>query len=126
MSQFHIIVFGPLLGFLIAGLFAKQIGDRGAMAVTTGLVTLSAILSAFVLKDVAFDHNQYRILVLEWVRSGSLSFDWTLYIDSLTAVMLVVVNTVSALVHWYSIGYMSMIPIAPAFLPISRSLPLRC
>ncbi|GAK32918.1 NADH:ubiquinone oxidoreductase subunit L [Iodidimonas nitroreducens] len=110
MSQFHIIVFGPLLGFLIAGLFAKQIGDRGAMAVTTGLVTLSAILSAFVLKDVAFDHNQYRILVLEWVRSGSLSFDWTLYIDSLTAVMLVVVNTVSALVHWYSIGYMSHDP----------------
>lgn len=47
MSQFHIIVFGPLLGFLIAGLFGRRLGDRGAMGVTTGLVTLSAVLSAF-------------------------------------------------------------------------------
>ncbi|GAB4119339.1 MAG: NADH-quinone oxidoreductase subunit L [Rhodothalassiaceae bacterium] len=115
MSQFHIIVFAPLLGFLIAGLFGRRIGDRAAMAVTTGLVTLSAILSLFAFVDVAFGHHDYRITVFEWVRSGSLAFDWVLMIDTLTAVMLVVVNVVSALVHWYSIGYMSHDPHRPRF-----------
>lgn len=110
MTQFHIIVFGPLLGFLIAGLFGRKIGDRAAMAVTAGLVTLSAVLSLFVLKDVAFANNLYRVLVMNWVQSGDLVFDWVLKIDTLTAVMLVVVNVVSALVHWYSIGYMSADP----------------
>ncbi len=110
MSQFHIIVFGPLLGFLIAGIFGRRIGDRASMAVTSGLVTLSAVLSLFALKDVAFDNNMYRVLVMSWVQSGDMVFDWVLKIDTLTAVMLVVVNVVSALVHWYSIGYMSADP----------------
>ena len=115
MSQFHIIVFGPLLAFVIAGLFGRRIGDRAAMGVTTGFVTLSAILSLFVFADVAFGENTYRIAVLDWVHVGDFRFDWAFRIDSLTAVMLVVVTGVSALVHWYSIGYMGHDPDKPRF-----------
>jgi len=110
MSQYHIIVFAPLLGFLLAGLFGRALGERGSMMITSGLVTLSAILSVFVFADVAFSGNVYAVPVLEWVRIGDFAFDWSLYVDTLTAVMFVVVSGVSALVHWYSIGYMAHDP----------------
>jgi len=116
MTQYHIIVFAPLLGFLIAGLFGRSLGDRASMMVTSLLVTLAALLSVLVFANVALGGATVPpIRVLDWVQSGELRFDWSLRIDSLTAVMLVVVNGVSALVHWYSIGYMSHDPGKPRF-----------
>ena len=100
------IVFLPLLGALIAGLFGRWIGPRASEVITTGLLLLAAVLSWVVFKSVGFDHETARIPVLRWITSGELDAGWVLRIDTLTAVMLVVVTTVSSLVHVYSIGYM--------------------
>ena len=111
-----LIVFLPLAGFLLVGLFGRQLGDKASMIITSGLVTIAGIASWFVFGEVALLGNvPPTIHVLDWVTSGDLSFNWALKIDSLTAVMLVVVNSVSALVHWYSMGYMEDDPHKPRF-----------
>ena len=107
MSTYHAIVFFPLIGAAIAGLFGRLIGDRQAEYVTTGLLILSAVLSCISLINVGMDGGTQKIMVLNWISSGGLDIDWVLRIDALTAVMLVVVTGVSSLVHVYSIGYMS-------------------
>ena len=76
---------------------------------------VSAALSWFTLVDVGFMHHDARVVLLPWITSGDLQVAWTLRVDTLTAVMLVVVNTVSALVHLYSIGYMDEDPNRPRF-----------
>lgn len=112
---FKAIVFLPLIGFLIVGMFGSKLGDRLSQLVTSSLVSVAAILSWVAFADVALAHNVYNVHVLEWVTSGALSFNWAFKIDTLTAVMLVVVNSVSALVHWYSMSYMSEDPHKPRF-----------
>ena len=99
-----IILFAPLVGALIAGFGWRMIGERNAQLVTTGLLFLSAFLSWIVFFG-DFDHVQ-TIALFRWVESGSLSVDWAIRMDRLTAIMLVVVTSVSSLVHLYSIGYM--------------------
>uniref|UniRef100_UPI0005720695 NADH-quinone oxidoreductase subunit L n=2 Tax=Nitrobacteraceae TaxID=41294 RepID=UPI0005720695 len=79
------------------------------------LLFVSAALSWFTLVDVGFMHHDARVVLLPWITSGDLQVAWTLRVDTLTAVMLVVVNTVSALVHLYSIGYMDEDPNRPRF-----------
>ena len=108
-------VFLPLIGFLIVGLAGHRIGDRLSQIITTGFVMVSAILSWVTFGDVVVAHNQYDVHILDWVTSGDLSFAWSLKVDSLTAIMLVVVNSVSALVHLYSMGYMADDPSKPRF-----------
>ncbi|OUS08755.1 NADH-quinone oxidoreductase subunit L [Rhodobacterales bacterium 52_120_T64] len=103
-----IVLFGPLMGALIAGFGWRMIGEKNAMYVTTGLLFLSAFLS-WILFFGDYDHVQ-TIALFRWVESGSLSVDWAIRMDRLTAVMLVVVTTVSSLVHLYSIGYMKNDP----------------
>jgi len=110
MSTYHAIVFFPLIGAAIAGLFGRIIGDRAAEYVTTGLLILSAILSCISLINVGLAGDMQQIMVLNWISSGGLDVDWVLRVDTLTAVMLVVVTGVSSLVHVYSIGYMSHDP----------------
>ncbi len=110
MSMYHAIVFFPLLGALIAGLFGRLIGDRQAEYVTTGLLIISALLSCVAFVQVGLDGQSQKVMVLDWISSGGLDIDWVLRIDTLTAVMLVVVTGVSSLVHVYSIGYMSHDP----------------
>ena len=100
------IVLLPLAGALIAGLFGRLIGPRPAEIVTTALLITAALLSWIVFTRVGFDGETARVPLLRWVTSGELDTAWALRIDTLTAVMLVVVTTVSALVHLYSIGYM--------------------
>ncbi|MGF6433727.1 NADH-quinone oxidoreductase subunit L [Bradyrhizobium elkanii] len=90
-------------------------GSRLAELITTGLLFVSAALSWFTLVDVGFMHHDARVVLLPWITSGDLQVAWTLRVDTLTAVMLVVVNTVSALVHLYSIGYMDEDPNRPRF-----------
>ena len=100
-------IFLPLIGFLIAGLFGRWIGDRGAMGVTVLAVCIAAIISIWLFVDVALGGNERTVDLGAWIHSGDFKVDWALKLDTLTAVMLVVVNGVSALVHIYSIGYMS-------------------
>jgi len=90
-------------------------GSRLAELITTGLLFVSAALSWFVLVDVGFMHHDARIALFPWIVSGDLNVVWSLRVDTLTAVMLVVVNTVSSLVHLYSIGYMDEDPYRPRF-----------
>ena len=90
-------------------------GSRAAELITTGLLLVSAALSWVVLVDVGFMHHDARIALFPWINSGDLQVAWSLRVDTLTAVMLVVVNTISSLVHLYSIGYMDEDPYRPRF-----------
>ena len=109
------IVFLPLLGALVAGLSGRLIGARGAEIVTTTLLFVSAFLSCVAFVDVGLAGNVQTVQIANWVSSGSFVVDWALRIDTLTVVMLVVVNGVSSLVHLYSIGYMHDDPHRPRF-----------
>ncbi len=114
--MYHAIVFLPLMGFLLAGLFAKSIGTKGCEYLTTGLLMCSAVLSWIAFFTFAFSADvSFTVPVMQWVSSGDLNVNWAFRIDTLTVVMLVVVNTVSALVHMYSIGYMHDDPHRPRF-----------
>ncbi|MFN3888894.1 MAG: NADH-quinone oxidoreductase subunit L [Beijerinckiaceae bacterium] len=105
--MYSAIVFLPLLGFIVAGLFGRQIGARMSEVVTTALLFIAAALSWIAFFQVGFGQTKMLVPVLgEWMVSGGLRVDWALRVDTLTVVMLVVVNSVSALVHLYSIGYM--------------------
>src|SRR5690348_4396656 len=90
-------------------------GSRAAELITTGLLFVAAGLSWVTLVDVGFMHHDARIALLPWINSGDLQVAWSLRVDTLTAVMLVVVNTISSLVHLYSIGYMDEDPHRPRF-----------
>jgi NADH-quinone oxidoreductase subunit L len=111
------IVFLPLLGFLIAGLFGRVIGARASEIVTTGLLFVAAALSCYAFYDVVFvNHGVGTILRLgQWIVSGTFEADWAIRVDTLTVVMLVVVTGVSSLVHLYSVGYMHDDPSRPRF-----------
>ncbi|UWQ98339.1 NADH-quinone oxidoreductase subunit L [Rhodobacteraceae bacterium S2214] len=100
-----IILFAPLVGALIAGFGWKIIGETAAQYLTTGLLMLAAFLSWIVF--FTFDGVTEHIQILRWIESGTLSTDWAIRMDRLTAIMLIVINTVSALVHLYSFGYMA-------------------
>ena len=112
--MYDLIVFLPLFGFLIAGLFGRWIGARGAEYVTSGLLAVSFVLSWIAFFQVA-EGATAHVPVANWFTSGKVAVDWALRIDTLTAVMLVVVTTVSFLVHVYSIGYMAEDPSRPRF-----------
>ncbi len=114
--MYQLIVFLPLAGFLAAGLFPKSLGVKGSEYITTGFLIISAILSWIAFFTHAFSGAEVQqIDVLRWINSGSLDINWSFRIDTLTVVMLVVVNTVSSLVHVYSIGYMHHDPHRPRF-----------
>ena len=100
-----VILLAPLVGAIICGFFWRIIGEQAAKAVATGLLFLAAGLSWYVF--LTFDGVTQQIVLLDWVQSGSLSTDWSIRLDRLTAIMLFVVNSVSALVHLYSWGYMA-------------------
>ena len=109
---YHVIVFAPLLAAIIAGLGGTRFGrgvlnEKASMLLTTGVLFLSAILSWYALIKVGTGHEEANVKVLRWMDVGNMKADWAFKIDTLTAVMLVVVNSVSALVHLYSWGYMS-------------------
>lgn len=100
-----ILLFAPLVGAIIAGFGWRIIGETGAQWVTTGLLFLSAFLSWVVF--LTFDGQTESIQIFRWIESGTLSTDWAIRMDRLTAIMLIVITTVSALVHLYSFGYMA-------------------
>jgi len=116
MSQILIIVFAPLVAAIVAGLGNKRLGAVPAKLVTTGALFLSCALSWPIFLTFLGGHGEMSVTpVLNWVTSGDLKFAWALQVDTLTAVMLVVITSVSALVHLYSWGYMAEEPDCPRF-----------
>jgi len=110
------IVFLPLLAAIIAGLFGRWIGATAAKAITTGSLFIGAALSwPIFLGFILGGSHEFVVPVLDWIHSGGLTVNWELRVDALTAVMLVVVTTVSSLVHLYSWGYMAEDPGQPRF-----------
>jgi len=114
--MYSLIVFLPLAGAIVAGFFGRWIGDRGAQLVTCGGLIVSALLSLYAFYDVCFAGNAVRQILFTWIDSGSFEVSWAIRVDQLTAVMLVVVTGVSALVHVYSVGYMAEDPHIPRFM----------
>ena len=100
-----ILLFAPLVGAIICGLFWKAIGEKTGQVIATALLFLSAILSWILF--LGYDGEAYTVQILRFIDSGTLVGDWAIRIDRLTTVMLIVVTTVSALVHLYSFGYMA-------------------
>ncbi|MDA9918620.1 NADH-quinone oxidoreductase subunit L, partial [Erythrobacter sp.] len=106
----------PLLASIVAGLVNKNAPSIFAKSITTGALLVSAALSwPIFLAFLSGSATAEVVPVLKWVQSGDMSFDWALRVDTLTAIMLVVINSVSALVHLYSWGYMEEDPDQPRF-----------
>jgi NADH-quinone oxidoreductase subunit L len=104
-----LVVLAPLLGAAVAGLGVRRIGDVPAMAITTGLLFFSCLLGWVVFSQVVGGHwpANFTVRLAPFIDVGAFRSDWAVRVDSLSAVMMVVVTTVSALVHLYSWGYMA-------------------
>jgi NADH-quinone oxidoreductase subunit L len=106
----------PLVAALVAGFGAKFIGDRGSQLVTCGAMLLAAAIGIVAFVDVALGHHTQTIELFRWIRSGSFDVAWALKLDTLSAVMIIVVTVVSSCVHVYSVGYMSHDHSKPRFM----------
>jgi NADH-quinone oxidoreductase subunit L len=116
MHPVLLIVFLPLVAAIVAGLGGRWIGKTAAKVITTGALFVGAFLSwPIFFHYIGGNAGPVVVPVLTWIHSGTLTVDWALRVDSLTAVMLVVVTTVSSLVHLYSWGYMEEDPSQPRF-----------
>ena len=116
MNAIQFIVFLPLLAALVAGFGGRAIGEPAAKLVTTGALVIACVLAwPIFIGFLTGSAEPHVVPVLHWVQSGTMRFDWALRVDALTSVMLVVVTTVSALVHIYSWGYMAEDPSQPRF-----------
>ena len=112
----YAILFLPLFASIISGFFGKLIGDKFSEILTSLFVSISAILSIFIFYKVLTAGYENNLIVATWLSSGSLNVNWSIKIDALSSVMLIVVTSISALVHVYSIGYMSHDPHKPRFM----------
>src|SRR6476646_10098178 len=114
-----LIILLPLLAAAIAGLFCRIIGDRPAQIITCAALLIAAALSIFVFVRIGFGPENAKLVVVKlftWIDSGAFNADWALRVDTLTAVMFIVVTGVSSMVHVYSIGYMEGDPGIPRFM----------
>ena len=112
----YAIVLLPLLGSIISGFFGKQFGAKSCQVLTSSFVSISAILSLFIFYEVFTRDYSSNKLIFNWISSGEFHVNWSINIDSLTSVMLVVVSLISSIIHFYSIGYMSHDPHKPRFM----------
>ena len=112
----YLLVFLPLVASFIVGIFGRILGDKISQFITCSFVLISSVLSIYIFSDVAINSNIYNLKIFNWITSGGLVLNWSINIDTLTSVMLVVVTSVSALVHVYSVGYMSHDPDKPRFM----------
>ena len=108
--ELFLIVFLPLIGSIITGFFGKIIGLRLSHFISCSLILASSILSAYLFYMTLNGYQTSNQFLFDWINSGAIDASWSLKFDTLTSVMLVVVTSVSALVHIYSIGYMSHDP----------------
>ena len=112
----YTLVFLPLLGSIISGFFGRYIGDRNSEIVTSLFVTISAVLSLIIFYEVTINNYENNLVITTWMNSGLLDVNWSIKVDTLSSVMLVVVCLVSSIVHIYSIGYMSHDPHKTRFM----------
>ena len=112
----YLLVFLPLVASFIVGIFGRILGDKISQFITCSFVLISSALSIYIFSDVAINSNTYNLKIFNWITSGGLVLNWSINIDTLTSVMLIVVTSVSALVHVYSVGYMSHDPDKPRFM----------
>ena len=110
------LLFLPLLSSIISGFFGKFIGDRNSEIVTSIFVSISALLSLILFYQVIINSYESNVVIASWINSGTLNVNWSIKVDALSSVMLVVVTLISSLVHIYSIGYMSHDPHKPRFM----------
>jgi len=112
----YAIVFLPLIGSFVSGFFGKRLGGKFCQILTSSLVLISAILSFFIFYDVLTQGYSSNKLIFNWISSGSFHVNWSINIDPLTSVMLVVVSLISSIIHFYSIGYMDDDPHKARFM----------
>ncbi|MFL2886763.1 MAG: NADH-quinone oxidoreductase subunit L [Candidatus Pelagibacter sp.] len=112
----YLILFLPLAASIISGFFGKIIGDKFSQTLTSLCVSISAILSMIIFFKVINYGYVNNLLIATWINSGSLKVNWSINIDALSSVMLVVVTVISSLVHIYSVGYMSEDPHKSRFM----------
>jgi len=112
----YLILFLPLFASIISGFFGKLIGDKISQILTSLFVSISAILSLVIFYKVVNEGYVNNLIIATWINSGSLNANWSINVDALSSVMLVVVTMISSLVHIYSIGYMSHDSHKPRFM----------
>ena len=111
-----LIVFLPLLAAIISGFFGNKLGSGFSEILTSLFVCISAILSIFVFYNVIINDYNSNIIISSWISSGTLDVNWSIKVDPLSSIMIVVVTFISSLVHVYSIGYMQHDPHKPRFM----------
>ena len=112
----YFILLSPLFGACAAGFFGNKIGDKFSELITSLFVTIAALCSLIIFYKVILEGYENNIILFKWIYSGSLNVNWSIKIDALSSVMLVVITFISSLVHIYSIGYMSHDPNKPRFM----------
>ena len=111
----YLVIFLPLIGSIIT-YFGKSLGNLFSQIFSCTMVVASAVISFFIFYDGLINGNYGNYLIFEWINSGNLNVNWSIKIDPLSSIMIMVVTSVSALVHIYSIGYMSHDPHKPRFM----------
>ena len=111
----YLILFLPLLGSIF-GYFGKSLGDKFSIIITSLFISISAILSIIVFYNGIVNNIYGNYKIFEWINSGKFVVNWSINVDPLSSVMLVVVTLISSLVHIYSIGYMNKDPHKPRFM----------
>ena len=111
-----LIVLLPLLAAIISGFFGNKLGNRFSEILTSLFVSISAIFSIYIFYNVIVNDYNSNIIISSWISSGTLNVNWSIKIDPLSSVMLIVVTFISSLVHIYSIGYMHNDPHKPRFM----------
>jgi len=112
----YAIIFLPLIGSFISGFFGKKLGNNYSQVLTSLLVSISAIFSLIIFYETLFNDYSNNRLIFNWISSGNFYVNWSINIDPLTSVMLVVVTLISSIIHFYSIGYMAHDQHKPRFM----------
>ncbi len=107
MIYVKLAIFLPLFSALLSAVFALRDNKKTLNLLSSILVAIAALASLELFKEIIIDKGFYDIQLLEWIRVGDFSVDWGIKLDQLSVTMIVVVNLVSAIVHFYSLGYMS-------------------
>tara|TARA_Y100000590_G_scaffold188247_1_gene214538 strand:- start:2161 stop:4074 length:1914 start_codon:yes stop_codon:yes gene_type:complete len=109
-------IFGPLIGFILSFFLGKNLNNKFSQYTTSIILIISSICAWIIFFDILINNISYKISLFNWIQSGNLNVDWSIKIDALTSVMFIVVTTVSATVHIYSIGYMAKDNSIPRFM----------
>ncbi len=112
----YAIIFLPLISSFLSAFFGRKIGDKYSPILSSLLIGISAVLSLIIFYKVLTQNYSSNNLIFNWINSGNFLVNWSIYIDTLTSIMLVVVTLISSIIHFYSIGYMSHDPHKPRFM----------